>query len=785
MITKLVKLFFFLLLVPGTGRAQERPGAFFKKGEKVSFVGNSITHGGDFHHFIMLYYATRFPGAKVDIYNVGIKGDNANSFLRRIEADILPRKADWTVVMAGMNDINRALYDPAKQGEADIEARKQRALDDYRNYYSQVLERLKRSKTRIILQQPSIYDQTGELTGPNMKGANEALQKCTQIIDELARKYKVAMVVDYYTIMNEVNRRIQQRDPKATVVSQDRIHPASPGHLLMAYQFLKTTGGPSLVSSVQIQGGVLTASQHCTVQDLTAAGGGVTFRLLEESLPFPVPAEAEPALSWVPFTDEFNRQVLQVGGLEEGQYALTIDGRLAGHYTHAELASGVNLATIKTTPQYRQALKVLEQAVKFRNAQRRLRDIRFTEFSYFPEHLWGGDTLAIKAFIDNYLAFQKSAANSRYEVFEKLFADYLKLKPEQALLQTQVDTLPATIYAAARPVAHTYRLQKADTLMPPRAVMPFGTNLSGAEFAHDKIPGEYNKHYTYPTVEELEYFKSKGFTLFRVPFLWERLQHEPGGPLDTNELARLSDFVDAARERNLWIILDMHNYGRRYVNGSRRIIGDEGLTVAHAADVWEKIARAFRTRDNIFAYDIMNEPHDMRSDVSWLTIAQGIIGGIRKADTHTPVMVEGDSWASAARWMEFSDSLKYLKDPANNLLFQAHIYFDEDASGTYRHSYDEEKTTPLTGVERARPFVEWLKKNNFKGIVGEYGVPDDDERWLVTLDNLLSYLRQNGVGGTYWSAGPWWNKYKLAIEPRDGVDRPQMKVLGRYTLPVP
>ena len=50
-----------------------------------------------------------------------------------------------------------------------------------------------------------------------------------------------------------------------------------------------------------------------------------------------------------------------------------------------------------------------------------------------------------------------------------------------------------------------------------------------------------------------------------------------------------------------------------------------------------------------------------------------------------------------------------------------------------------------------------------RGFVGEYGVPDDDGRWLDILDSALKYLQENGVNGTYWSAGPRWGDYKLAV----------------------
>ena len=36
-------------------------------------------------------------------------------------------------------------------------------------------------------------------------------------------------------------------------------------------------------------------------------------------------------------------------------------------------------------------------------------------------------------------------------------------------------------------------------------------------------------------------------------------------------------------------------------------------------------------------------------------------------------MVGGNDWSSAERWIEQSDTLKFLKDPANNLAFEAHL----------------------------------------------------------------------------------------------------------------
>ena len=43
----------------------------FRKGERVVFTGNSITHGGHYHSFIWLYYMTRFPDKVYGILKIG------------------------------------------------------------------------------------------------------------------------------------------------------------------------------------------------------------------------------------------------------------------------------------------------------------------------------------------------------------------------------------------------------------------------------------------------------------------------------------------------------------------------------------------------------------------------------------------------------------------------------------------------------------------------------------------------------------------------------------------
>ena len=300
-----------------------------------------------------------------------------------------------------------------------------------------------------------------------------------------------------------------------------------------------------------------------------------------------------------------------------------------------------------------------------------------------------------------------------------------------------------------------------------------GLNMSGAGFAAHVLPGLNNRNYIFPTETHFKDWSERGVRLIRFPIIWERLQPKLYNMLDPDYVGLIQQTMNYAQKYNVRVILDLHNYARY----RGELIGTKNVPYAAYHDVMYRIAFRWAKHPALYAYDIMNEPNGALD--YWPTAAQHGINGVRTVDKVKPIIVEGNGWAEATRWAQWNDSLLNLKDPSDNLIFSAHTYFDNNSGGTYE-TVDVSTLDPMYGVARVKPFVEWLKKHGKKGYIGEFGVPDNDPRWLVLMDNMLAYLRQNCIPATYWAAGPGWGDYNLAVEPVNGQERPQWPTLKKY-----
>lgn len=363
------------------GPVRAVPGAFqradlqFRDTDKVCFVGDSITAGGVYSSFLAIFYATRYPDRNIEFFNCGRSGGSARGCLDRLSWDILECRPTTATVSFGMNDMSRLHLGISQTQEALERAVTERIATVEANYI-QLLEGLAVVGPRVILIGPSPYDDSLQVD-TKIERSNLAMARWTSRLKEIAAERGVGFV-DLGAAMNPVNARLQAVDPAASIVGKDRVHPATAGHLLMAYTILKAQGVESDVARIFIEAktGKAGTLKGCTVEDIRRSPVGVEFVCREQALPFVLPQEGgmQGASFWgiaakaaarieeaggaplIPFQAELNREILAVTNLASGFYEVRIDGVVIGTHDAAVLAEGINLADNSKTPQYAQAL---------------------------------------------------------------------------------------------------------------------------------------------------------------------------------------------------------------------------------------------------------------------------------------------------------------------------------------------------------------------------------------------------------------------------------------------
>ena len=351
--------------------------------------------------------------------------------------------------------------------------------------------------------------------------------------------------------------------------------------------------------------------------------------------------------------------------------------------------------------------------------------------------------------------------------------------------------------------ASLYPWKEFADAFPERRLSPshrIGVSLAGAEFGAAQTdfsntrPGRLGVDYRYPSQATIEYFTANGLGLFRIPFRWERLQPRLGQALDPDELGRLKLSVEQIGRAGGRAILDLHNYGRYSldVDGKPRIVIvgepiDGGVPVSeeHLGDFWRRLAKAFARNSIVVGYGLMNEPHDMAPS-DWKKLSQKTVDAVRQVDRETHLIVAGDGWSNAHRWEDLHSARAWIRDPAGRFAYEAHCYFDADASGKYQLSFAEELARDGDlldrGAKRVSHFLEWCRQNRVAGFLGEFGVPRTDPRWLEVMERFLAAVAKMNFSACYWAAGEWWGDYPLSIQPGDDYQNhaPQLKLLQQH-----
>lgn len=327
-----------------------------RDGDRVVFLGDSITEQRLYTTYIEAYALTRHPEWKLWFRNVGWGGDTswlrqrahpnegqlfaanpdeqqkmvADAVGRGLARDVLPLKPSVVTVKFGMNDHSYQAF------REDI-------FGAYIRSQTQIAEVLKANGARVaFLTSQPIEDKRPD---PDKDVRNQSLRKFSDGLKEVAAKTG-STFVDQFDPYMAIMMKERTAKADAFIGGGDAVHPGPAGHTIMAWAVLKGLGATPIVSAAEINAKTskVASALNCRIQNLSSQDGSISFERLDEALPMPIDPKATPALKIAPILQDLDRYELKVGGLAPGSYALTIDGEEAGRFTAEQLADGCNLA---------------------------------------------------------------------------------------------------------------------------------------------------------------------------------------------------------------------------------------------------------------------------------------------------------------------------------------------------------------------------------------------------------------------------------------------------------
>lgn len=301
-----------------------------------------------------------------------------------------------------------------------------------------------------------------------------------------------------------------------------------------------------------------------------------------------------------------------------------------------------------------------------------------------------------------------------------------------------------------------------------------GLSLAGAEFGGDRLPGMAGRDYRFPSEVKLQYYTKAGFNAVRLPVLWERLQPALFGELDKSYSDLLLAFMDQAAHQGQVVVVDVHNYAR-YRN---EVIGTATVPREALHDVWKRLALLLHEHPALYAYGLMNEPNHTQG--LWHSVAQAGVDGIREVDSGHLIYVAGDDWSGTASWPK-TNPVPFVQDPSNKIVYEGHVYFDDDFSGRYQKpiadiNFDDRVKS------RVQPFISWLAKYHQKGVIGEWGIPTKDLAYKNAVDSFIAITSAECLDWFIWAGGQWSASYPLSLEPLNDQEKPMLGYLRAQAL---
>lgn len=221
MTARLILAAFAAALLAGHAGADAPAG--LKKGDRIVFLGDSITAGGvapkGYVTMIKTALAEKHKDLGVEVVGAGVSGNKVPDIQRRLDKDVLGKKPSVVVVYIGINDVWHGENDP-KRGTSK---------ENFEAGLRDVIGRVKQAGGRVVLCTPTVI-------GEKKAGAN----KLDAQLDEYAGiSRKVAAdtgsrLCDLRKAFVDHLAKNNPDDKASGILTTDRVHLNEAGNRLVA-----------------------------------------------------------------------------------------------------------------------------------------------------------------------------------------------------------------------------------------------------------------------------------------------------------------------------------------------------------------------------------------------------------------------------------------------------------------------------------------------------------------------------------------------------------------------
>ena len=195
-----------------------------KDGEKIAFLGDSITQGGmgPTGYVTLVIQGLKANGVNATAIGAGISGHKSNDMLARLQRDVIDKKPDWMTLSCGVNDV--------WHGAKGV------PLDQYKQNITQIVDRAQAAGIKVMILTATMITENPE--EPN----NQKLAAYNDFLRDLAKEKKCLLGELNGAMQHELASREKAGQKRGKLLTSDGVHMNPFGNVMMATGVLRGFG---------------------------------------------------------------------------------------------------------------------------------------------------------------------------------------------------------------------------------------------------------------------------------------------------------------------------------------------------------------------------------------------------------------------------------------------------------------------------------------------------------------------------------------------------------------